>query len=66
VLGISAMIRPLPFDVLNNTDILMVIFASSMLLLVLAVGKKYTITRWKGIMFLLVYIAYLVYLVYRG
>lgn len=66
VLGISAMIRPLPFDVLNNTDILMVIFASSMLLLVLAVGKKYTITRWKGIMFILVYIAYLVYLVYRG
>lgn len=66
ILGVSALIRPLAFDVLNNTDILMVIVASSLLLLGLAVGKKYTINRWKGIGFILVYVTYVGYLIQRG
>lgn len=66
ILGVSALIKPLPFDVLSNTDILMVIFASSLLLLGLAVGKKYTINRWKGMSFILVYIVYIGYLIQRG
>jgi len=66
ILGLSAIIKPLPFDVLSNTDILMVIFSSSALLLALAVGKKYIIDRWKGIGFIVLYIAYILYLVQRG
>jgi cation:H+ antiporter len=66
ILGISALIRPLPFDVLSNTDILVVIFSSSLLILALAVGKKYIIDRWKGVLFIVVYIAYIIYLIQRG
>ncbi len=66
ILGLSSLIRPLAFDVLNNMDILMVIFASSLLLLGLAVGKKYIINRWKGVGFLLVYVTYIGYLIQRG
>ncbi|GAK55891.1 Na+/Ca+ antiporter, CaCA family [Candidatus Vecturithrix granuli] len=66
ILGLSSLIRPLAFDVLNNTDILMVIFASTLLLLGLAVGKKYTINRWKGMGFILVYATYIGYLIQRG
>jgi cation:H+ antiporter len=66
ILGLSAVIKPLSFDVLSNTDILMVIFSSSALLLALAVGKKYVINRWKGIGFIVLYIAYILYLVQRG
>ena len=66
ILGMSAVIKPLSFDVLSNTDILMVIFSSSALLLALAIGKKYMIDRWKGIGFIILYIAYILYLVQRG
>ncbi len=66
ILSVSALIRPLPFDVLSNTDILAVIFASSVLLLALAVGKKYTINRWKGLVFIVMYAAYIAYLMQRG
>ena len=66
VLGASSVITELPFDHISNIDIVMVIFSSSLLLLALEVGRKSVIDRWKGIVFILVYIAYLAYLVHRG
>lgn len=66
VLGVSALIRPLPFDLLSNTDLVMVIVSSALLLLALAVGRSNTIDRWEGGCFLAVYAAYLVFLTQRG
>lgn len=66
VLGVSAIIRPLPFNVVNNMDIMMIIFSSTLLLFALAIGEKYVIKRWNGAVFMLIYIGYLIYLVYRG
>lgn len=66
ILGISALITPLPFDVINNTDILMVIFSSVLIFLSLVVGKKAVIDRREGVIFIALYIMYLVYLVQRG
>ncbi len=66
VLGLSAVIKDLPFDHINNLDLVMVIFSSALLLLALEVGRKAVIDRWKGIVFVLLYVAYLVYLVQRG
>lgn len=66
ILGISALINPLPFNVVSNFDIIMMIFASTLLILVIPLGKKNTIDRWNGILFLLVYVGYLVFLVNRG
>lgn len=66
ILGVSALIRPLPFDVLNNSDIVMMILASTMLIVAMAVGKRNAIDRLNGIIFLLVYFSYITYLVMRG
>lgn len=66
ILGISALINPLPFDVVSNSDILMIIFASTLLILSVIVGKRPRIDRWHGIVYLLIYIAYITYLVVRG
>ncbi|WP_317192613.1 calcium/sodium antiporter [Fulvivirga lutea] len=66
ILGVSAVIRPLPFDVASNTDIVMIIFSSTLLIFAVAVGKGARIVRWEGALFVAVYVAYIVYLVYRG
>lgn len=66
ILGISAMINSLPFDVINNTDILMNIFSGTLLIFAVAVGKTSAIERWKGIVFIATYTAYIIYLVHRG
>ncbi|PIB34052.1 sodium:proton exchanger [Reichenbachiella sp. 5M10] len=66
ILGLSSIIRPLPFDVISNTDILMVITASTLLIFAVIVGKRPRIDRWEGVLFLIVYFSYLTYLVLRG
>ncbi|WP_276499306.1 calcium/sodium antiporter [Pontibacter litorisediminis] len=66
ILGVSAIINPLPFNVLNNADIIMMILASAMLILALPIGKRNAIDRINGIVFLLVYFSYIYYLVMRG
>ena len=67
VLGVSALIRPLPFDVVSNTDILMVIFSSALILAAVAIGRRpNTVERWEGGAFILIYCAYFAFLTVRG
>ena len=63
VLGVSAVIRPLPFSVSSNSDIGMTVFASIVLFAVMFIGKKRVIERGQGIFMVTSYIAYMVYLV---
>lgn len=66
ILGVSALLNPLPFSVASNTDIVMIIFASALLLFAVAVGSRTRIVRWEGIVFVVVYIGYIIYLIQRG
>lgn len=66
ILGISAVINPLPFNVVSNSDIMVMIIASTLLIVVIPIGRKNTIDRWNGIFFLLFYIGYIAFLVQRG
>lgn len=66
ILGVSSLIRPLPFDIISNTDIVMVILASTLLIFAVIIGKRPRIDRWEGVVFLVVYFSYLTYLVIRG
>lgn len=66
ILGVSAIINPLPFDTLSNADIVMMIFASTLLIIAMPIGKKNAIDRWNGVLFILIYVAYLIYLLQRG
>lgn len=63
ILGCSALIRPLPFSPSSDMDILMTIFASFILFLIMFIGKRHTIERWQGVLMILFYVAYIVFLV---
>ena len=66
VLGVSAVIKPLPFQPSGNSDIAMTVFSSLLLFAVLFVGKKHVMEKWQGVLFLMLYIGYIVFLVMRG
>ncbi|MFA4937167.1 MAG: calcium/sodium antiporter [Patescibacteria group bacterium] len=66
ILGLSAVIRPLPFSEALNTDVLVTMIATILLFMVMFVGKKHTLERWQGVTFVIIYIIYIVYLIYRG
>ncbi len=66
ILGVSALIKPLPFDLKLNFDMLVAVLATALLFLALFVGKKRTIERWQGGVFVGAYIAYTVFIIFRG
>ena len=67
VLGISAMISPLRFDTSINTDIFVLLIASCLIIFSLATGKiKDRIGKPTGVLFLVCYVAYIVFLINRG
>ncbi|MDP3057483.1 MAG: hypothetical protein Q8N37_03115 [bacterium] len=66
ILGASAIISPLPFDPINNIDMIMTIGASFLLFLAMFIGKKHILEKWQGICFIIIYFGYLSFLVSRG
>lgn len=66
ILGLSSVIKPLNFDLVNNSDILMIIFGSTLLFFAVIVGKKPSINKLQGVLLISIYFAYIVYLVQRG
>ena len=63
ILGISAIIHPLPFNTNSNGDIAMTILASIVLFVVMFIGKRRIIERWQGIFMVMTYAGYIVFLV---
>lgn len=63
VLGISATIRPLPFETRSNRDIGVAALASLLLFLFMFTGKKRSLDRWEGIVFLFLYGGYIAFLI---
>ncbi len=66
ILGISAVIKPLPFHPALTFDLLVTVGATLVLFIALFVGKKHTLERWQGVVFVLLYVAYIIYLIVRG
>lgn len=66
ILGVSAVISPLPFNTLLDVDFVVMLVATVLLLVALFVGKRHIIERWQGALFILIYIAYVLYLILRG
>jgi cation:H+ antiporter len=61
VLGVSAIVKPIPFNSRSNIDIGVVILASLLLFTFMFTGQKRSIDRWEGVVSLMLYGAYLVY-----
>ncbi|MBU1044791.1 MAG: calcium/sodium antiporter [Candidatus Omnitrophica bacterium] len=66
ILGISALIKPLPINTQVNTDILVLIAASMFLFFFMFTGKRRKLDRWEGVIFILFYISYVIFLIKRG
>jgi cation:H+ antiporter len=66
ILGISSIIKPLPFTPALVSDLLVAILATALLFLALFVGKRHTLERWQGGVFVVLYISYIAFLIWRG
>ncbi len=66
ILGITSTIKPLPFNGGINFDIISMILVTILLFVFLFIGTKKKIDRWQGIIFILLYFAYIAYLITRG
>jgi len=58
IIGFTAIIQPLNFNPTSNLDILMILIASSLLIMAVIIGRQPRISRWEGFVFLLFYITY--------
>jgi cation:H+ antiporter len=66
ILGISAMISPLPFSPALGIDLAVTLGATLFLFVALFVGARHTLERWQGWLFIATYLVYVVFLVWRG
>lgn len=66
VLGITSVVKPIPFDAVLNIDLGIMLCVTLLLFIFLFIGHpKRTIQRYEGMVFLTLYGAYLVYIIKR-
>lgn len=65
ILGISSIIRPLPFPTKSNVDIGVTIISSLLLFLCMFTGKKRFLDRWEGAVFVFLYFFFITFLIVR-
>jgi cation:H+ antiporter len=66
ILGISSIIRPIPFNTAQNIDLALDVLASLLLFVFLFVGRRHLLERWQGWFFVLIYTSYTAYLVFAS
>lgn len=66
ILGISALIKPLPITAQSNADILVLVATSLLLFFFMFTGKRRMLDRWEGAVFILFYVGYTIFLIKRG
>ncbi len=59
ILGVTSLIAPLPFTETSNFDIGATIIASALLFAWMFIGKKHSLERWQGVLFVLLYFLYI-------
>lgn len=64
ILGVTSLIKPMSISSGINSDVIFNIFISVILFLAILFFKKYTIQRWEGILFVLLYLAYLLSVIF--
>jgi cation:H+ antiporter len=59
VLGVSALITPLPFEPMMNKQLLILFAANALMLLFVFTGKGHKISRWEGALLTLGYVGFM-------
>ena len=65
ILGVTAIIRPLPLPHFANIDLFILLAITALLFVFMFIGRKHELERWQGISFLAIYAIYLIYIVLR-
>ncbi len=65
ILGVSSIIRPIPFEAGSNINVGVAIAASLLLFICMFTGKKRMLDRWEGGIFLVLYVGYICFLIAR-
>lgn len=60
ILGISSVIRPIPFNVKFNFDMYLLIFGTLLLIIAMFVGKKNQLSRWQAGILFTIYLGYMI------
>jgi cation:H+ antiporter len=63
ILGISSVVKEINIAPENFSDIFMCIGTTLVLFLALFIGKKNKLERWQGLLFVIIYTAYITHLV---
>jgi len=66
ILGVSALIKPLPVAAAINADMLVLITASLLLFLFMFTGKQRRLDRWEGAVLIILYAGYMAFVIARG
>lgn len=66
VLGVSAIINPITYNLVLNIDMLILFAITVLLLILIYIGKKNILGRKEGVVLLSLYVFYLVFIVWRG
>jgi len=66
ILGISSLIKPIPFKESSNFEILITLCSAVLVFVSMFTGKKKTIDRWEGIVFVIIYVIFIICLILRG
>ena len=66
VLGLSSIINPITYNPVLNVDIVLLFFATVLMLSTIFIGSKNTIGKWEGASLLGVYVSYMIFLIIRG
>lgn len=65
VLGVSAVIKPLPFNLMLNFDIIVGVVSSVLLFVFLLFPRKRVLERWQGVLLVVLYLVYIFWLLKR-
>ncbi|MDD2647137.1 MAG: calcium/sodium antiporter [Patescibacteria group bacterium] len=66
ILGLSGLIHPIGFSPILNTDLLILITGTILLLIFLLLGKRHILERWQGMVFVAFYVVYAFFIIHRG
>lgn len=66
ILGISSTIKDIPFNIIANTDLMIVVFATLLVLILMIISRKLEVKRFHGVVLFMSYIIYNIYIFIRG
>ncbi|MFH1439735.1 MAG: calcium/sodium antiporter [Candidatus Woesearchaeota archaeon] len=66
VLGITALISPISAPYFINFDLIILLIATALLFAFMFIGRKHTLDRWEGIVYIIIYAIYLYIIIKRG